>query len=120
MPAENHDMHSGNPSGPDEKKILGYLSGSLPDAEKARFEEELPADPFLQDAVEGLRALPEGEKLPEVLSHLNRQLQHQLAHKKSRRKQKALRYEAWLYWTIGLILLIVFIAFILLRLMLKR
>ncbi|HVY76632.1 MAG TPA: hypothetical protein VG890_17505 [Puia sp.] len=105
---------------PDTKKILDYLNGSMTEGEKRQFESEVPHDPFLQDAVEGLQGLDNHAQIPDVVHHLNRQLQTQLAHRKPRKRKKAIGYDQWLYWSIGLIILLAFIGFLILRLLLKH
>lgn len=120
MSDEKKHMDSGEPEKPDNKKILEYLKGSLSDSERAQFEDEVPADPFLKDAVEGLHNINDKEGIPKTLSHLNQQLQHHLSDTKSRRSKTGIQFGAWIYWSILVVLLLAVIGFMVLRFMLKK
>ncbi|HEY4156255.1 MAG TPA: polyketide synthase docking domain-containing protein [Puia sp.] len=120
MTEEKDDMISGESAEPDEKKLLDYLRGSLSDAERAQFENRVPSDPFLQDAVDGLHSIENQEDLPKLVNHLNQQLRHHLSNTRTRKGKKDLRFEDWIYWSIGLILLLALAGFLVLRLLLKH
>lgn len=120
MTAEKDDMFSGESQNQDIEKILEYLKGSLSDEEIAQFKVRPPEDPFLREALEGLQTLENKENLPKMIRGLNQQLHHHLAHNKSRKRKKDLRFGDWIYWSIGIILLLAVAAFLVLRLMLKH
>ena len=120
MTEEKNDRNRGESANVDLQKMLEGLKGSLSDAERAQFENGSPEDPFLQDAAEGLHGMENKQDLPKVISSLNQQLHHHLAHNKSRKRKKDLRYGEWIYWSIGLILLLALAGFLVLRLLLKR
>ncbi len=120
MTEEKNDMFSSDSQKPDNKKLLEYLNGSLSDAERTHFEDQVPENPFLQDAVEGLNAVENKAGLPKVVSHLNQQLQHQLSHKKSRKGKRDEPFGQWIYWSIVIVLLLVIAGFLVLRFMLKK
>ena len=120
MAEEKNDMHSGESEKPDNKKILEYLNGSLSNIERAHFEGQVPEDPFLKDAVEGLNHIKDKEGIPKTLIHLNQELQHHLSHKKSRRNKMDIQFGPWIYWSILIVLLLAVIGFIVLRFLLKK
>jgi hypothetical protein len=120
MTEEKNDMFSGESKKPDNKKLLEYLNGSLSETERTHFEDQVPADPFLQDAVEGLNAIEDKDGLPKVVSHLNQQLHHHLSNKKFRRDKKNAPFEKWIYWSILIVLLLAIVGFLVLRFMLKK
>lgn len=119
MTEDKNDMFSGESGVPEDKKLLEYLNGSLPDTERNNLEEQVPDNPFLQDAVEGLQEIPEPGNLPKVVSHLNRQLHQQLAAKKNRGEKKEIKFGEWIYWAILIVLLLGITGFLMLRFMLK-
>jgi hypothetical protein len=120
MTAEKNDMGAGEPPKADLQKILEAFKDTLSETARAQFESGAPDDPFFKDAVEGLQGLKNKEDLPKVISRLNQQLQHHIAHHKGRDRKKKLRYGDWIYWAIALILLLAFAGFMVLRLLLKH
>ena len=104
----------------DLQKMLEAFNDTLPEAVRAHLENSGPDDPFFKDAAEGLQGLENKEDLPKVISRLNQQLQHDIAHHKSRDRKKRPRYEDWTYWAIALILLLALAGFLVLRLLLKK
>ena len=120
MTEEKNDKNQGESPNAVLQKMLEGFRESLSDAERAQFEQGSPEDPFLQDAAEGLHGMENRQDLHKVISSLNQQLHHHLAHNKSNRRKKDLRYGEWIYWSIGLILLLALAAFLVLRLLLKH
>jgi hypothetical protein len=119
MAEEKNDMFSEESGVPDNKKILDYLQGSLSDAERSHLDGQVPDNPFLQDAVEGLQNVPDRDELPELIGHLNHQLHRQLKTKKSRGRKKQAKFGEWIYWAILIILTLGIIGFVVLRFLLK-
>jgi hypothetical protein len=120
MTENKNDMFSGELPKPDDKKLLEYLNGFLSDAERQAFEDQVPGDPFLQDAVEGLHSVENKAGLTKVVNSLNHQLHHHLSHKRSRRNSRYPQYGAWIYWSIGVVLLLAIAGFLVLRFVLKQ
>ena len=120
MTAEKDDMFSGESQNQDIEKILEYLKGSLSDEEIAQFKVRPPEDPFLREALEGLQTLENKENLPKMIRGLNQQLHQHLAHNKYTGRKKMIRFGDWIYWSIGIILLLALAAFLVLRLLLKH
>lgn len=113
-------MFPGESKKPEMQKFLDSLKGSLSDTGRAQFENQSPEDPFLKDAMEGLQEMENREDLPKVVNHLNQQLRHHLSHHKSSKIKKGIRYGNWIYWSIGVILLMALVGFLVLRLLLKH
>ncbi|HVU83270.1 MAG TPA: hypothetical protein VHC50_00425 [Puia sp.] len=120
MTEEKNDKFPDEPSKPDTRKILDYLSGSLSEAERAQFESLKPDDPFFKEAMEGLKDLENKNDLPKLIGHLNQQLHQHLAHNKYTGRKKKIRFGDWIYWSIGIILLLALAGFLVLRLLLKH
>lgn len=59
---DNIEKIFGSESNIDVDLILGYLDNTLPQAELHRIEKALISDPFLTEAIEGLRLLPDNER----------------------------------------------------------
>ncbi|MDP4130171.1 MAG: hypothetical protein Q8918_11400 [Bacteroidota bacterium] len=118
MTEERNDMFSGESGIPDDNKLMKYLNGSLPDAERDHLEDQVQQNPFLQDAVEGLNTVGDKADLPKVVQHLNKQLSHLLP-KKTRKHDRDAKFGEWIYWTILVVLLLAITGFLMLRFMLK-
>ena len=119
MTEEKNDMFSSGSGAPDDKKLLEFLNGSLPEAEKNQLESQVPENPFLQDAVEGLETIGDKTGLHKVVHHLNQQLHQQLYPKKTRKIKRDARFGEWIYWAILIVLLLAITGFLMLRFMMK-
>lgn len=115
MPEETNDMI------PPENKLPASLDSHLrtimPEKELKHFREQLPAE-FLSDASEGLNHLRDAKQLESVLEQLNRQMHRQLAYKKTKRR-RSIGDLSWSYWAIIIIFLLIFVGFILIRMLLR-
>lgn len=92
----------------DENQLLAYIEGRLSSEDQHALEEVLEADPFLNDAVEGLAEMKDKEHLKQITTQINLQLRKQI---KSRKKQRRPRprlteHWGWLYVLIVLILIL--------------
>ncbi len=110
-----HDFteHSREDHRDSESLLSAYMDHSLPEAERAAFEKELAGDPFLADALEGLK---QGD--PETVSRSVRQLKKQLhrqVHKKEKGRPRSPVMEEYIYWAIGIILVLAVAAYLVLQ-----
>lgn len=90
----------------DENRLLDYIEGRLSSEEQHVLEEVLEADPFLNDAVEGLTQMKDKEQLKQIAAQINLQLRKQIKARKQHRKSrtKLTEHWGWLYVLIVLIL----------------
>jgi hypothetical protein len=102
----------------DNQKLMDYLSGKLPEAEKHEVEMWMNDNDFASEAVEGLQQFTEKKDLQKYVDQLNKELNQYIEKKKNRRERKKLKENPWMYVTLFLILLFVVIGyFIIQRLM---
>ena len=96
-----------------------HLRTILPEKELNSFREQLPAE-FLSDASEGLGHLKDTRQLESVLQHLNKQMHNQLAHKKTKKRRPSIGDQSWSFWAIIVIFLLIFIGYIVIRMLLRH
>lgn len=95
----------------DPQLLIAYLQGNLSPAEAQQLEEQLAADDFEQEALEGLESVHNKSKLGPITASLHRDLQ-----KKIRQKRRK-RFTAWrapdplLYVVILILLLLMVLAY---------
>lgn len=70
-----------------QQELLDYLQGRLPEADRHRVEMHLADCPFCSDAMEGLSAIPEKEKIPGVIRQMKWNVLQNLR-RKNRKKRK--------------------------------
>ena len=119
MAEENNDKTPMDPGKGLTPALESQLRALMPEKEMDLFRKQLPQD-FLSDASEGLSQVHDIPKLDSVLKHLNHQMHQQLAHKK---KPSGRRYAGdlrWTYWAVIIILLLVFCAFLVIRISLHH
>jgi hypothetical protein len=99
----------------DNQKLMDYISGKLSGKEKHEIEKLIVDSQFLNDAVEGLGNIHDKHKLKEYIEQLNKGLQNHLQKKKMRREKRRIKEYPWIYFTIGLILLLCVIGYFVIR-----
>jgi len=99
----------------DNQKLMDYLSRKLSAPESHDLEKMMAEDDFINDAVEGLEQIGDTKKMALSVEGLNRELQKQIAKKKSRKEKRKLKEQPWVYFTIILLLLLVVICYILVK-----
>ena len=97
---------------PGQDKILEYINGDLSGPELQEFEKLLAADPFLQEAAEGLRDLNK-ESIVSIQAELDLFIKKQLKGRKGRKRKKI--EMKWVVIAIVMILLLATVAFIVLK-----
>lgn len=100
-----------------EALLWQYLKGELPEQEQARVRLAMEQEPFLQDALEGLGKEGGGENA--VRDSVLLLQQHLKKHVYNRRKRRAavLKPKLWLWLAVLALLLFVFVAWWMIRLM---
>lgn len=98
-----------NSAGIDEEHLLAYIEGTMPPEEQHRIEEILEADPFLNDAVEGLSEIKDRQQLRAIAGQINAQLSRQIQNRRRQRRNrsKLTDHWGWLFVLIVLLLIIV-------------
>ncbi len=89
----------------DEEHLLAYLDGSMLPEEQHRIEEILEADPFLNDAVEGLSEIKDKQQLRVIAAQINAQLNRQIQNRRKQRRNRPRAVDRW-SWIFVLILLL--------------
>src|SRR2546423_15427161 len=101
----------------DNQKLMDYLSGKLSAAEKHEVEKQMVENELVNDAVEGLQQFKDQKKLDAYVDQLQKQLNTYIANKKERRKKRwfTSQYDQWIYISIFIVLLLIIIAYMVIR-----
>lgn len=97
-----------------QEKLLEYLNNHLDDAGRHDFEKQLLDDDFMSDAVEGLDMVKDKNDIPLMMQQLNQSLKSQLASRKNKRRILFFN-QPWAYVAIILILILIAVAYIILK-----
>ena len=100
-----------------EEKLMAYLQGTLPTEETHEVEQWLAQDGPESDAIEGLQQLQAAEA-QQAVNKINRHLQTQLHG--SKRRHKAITSFSWAWISVGLLLLLAVLAYIVIHMVVKR
>ena len=99
----------------EQEKLLQYLNRNMSDAEQHAFEKQMNDDEFMYDAVEGLEALENKNKITDLVQQMNADLKKQLSKKKKRKEKRKLTENPWIYYSIVLVLLLIIIAYLVIK-----
>lgn len=103
----------------DEDQLLAYIEGRLSSTDQHAIEEALEADPFLNDAVEGLSEIKDKEHLKQITAQLNLHLKRQIKNRKKLRRSRPKLTEHWGWLYVLIVLILVLLAWWVIRLMIK-
>jgi|GEM_PF-423011 len=106
---------SGGSSDPDQRQLLDYLNNRLSEKDKYEFEKNMAGSDLLREAVEGLEKFGDRKEVAALVEQLNHQLRAQLEKKKARKLKRELKNPAWVYVAIVLLLVLVMVAFLVIR-----
>ena len=112
----NDIWHDGKGKLPEEK-LMAYLEGRLSPEEQHEVELWLADEGMESDAVDGLKNMQAGEA-KETTDRINHQLRRQLRPKKRKRRQ--MKDNPWAVQAVVVILLLVILAYIIIRLAMKK
>ncbi|UYQ94719.1 zf-HC2 domain-containing protein [Chitinophaga horti] len=101
-----------------QQELLDYLQGRLSDADRHRVEMHVADCPFCSDALEGLSAIPEKEKIPAVIRQMKWKVLQNLRRKNRRKRSK--EFYTSLAVTTLIILFIVLACFFAYHFMVRR
>ncbi|MDB5201285.1 MAG: hypothetical protein JWQ27_694 [Ferruginibacter sp.] len=99
----------------DQEKLIDYLNKNLPHDEEHAVERSMMEDEFMNDAMEGLQQLDAKKDIGLLVHQLNADLKKQLEIKKQRKQKRALPGQDWVYYTIVLLLILVVIAYVVIK-----
>jgi hypothetical protein len=100
----------------DNQKLMDYLAGKLSGQEKHEFEKQMAENAMVNDAVEGLQQFRDQKKLDTYVEQLHKQLNQHLEQKKhSRSNWFHWKYEQWIYLAVILVLILIVIAYVVIR-----
>jgi hypothetical protein len=95
---------------------MNYLQGNLSDEERNAIEQQMVADDFTNDALEGLEIVTNKAQLPTYIDQLNHQLQKSITAKKQRKANRKLADNSWIIIAISLILVLCILGYYVLHL----
>jgi predicted secreted protein len=119
MPENLKDILSSLSTDIDQETLLKYLNGQLSEEQKHDVEKKMLANSFTEDAMEGLQAIKNKKDISYVVEQLNRDLHKKLGKKKQRREKLRFKDQPWVYITIFIILLLIFLSYFVIHNMLK-
>ena len=104
----------------DNQMLMDYLSGTLRQDEQHLVEEWLVDNPFAADAMEGLQSYSNKDDLRKAVNQLNLELKQYLQSKRDRREKRRWKDNPVIYLAVGLILVLVVVAYYLIKLAANR
>lgn len=99
----------------EQDKLLDYLNKNLTAEEAHEVEKQMADDEFMNDAIEGLENFKNKKDLSLLVQQLNSELKKQTEKKKAKKEKRKLKDQPWLYITIVTLLLLMIIAFIVIK-----
>lgn len=99
----------------DQETLLQYLQNKLPEAKKHEVEKILLENEFAEDALEGLSKFGDKQEINSMVDQLNKDLRKKLEKKKEFRNKLRLKEQPWIYIVAIIILMLIIIAYILVR-----
>lgn len=99
----------------DNQKLMDYLSGKLPEQERHEVEKWLVDNDFDNEAVEGLQDFSGKKNLQVYVDSLNKELNKYIQQKKERREKRRIKETPWVYVAIVFILVIVVVAYLVIK-----
>lgn len=99
----------------EQDKLLDYLNKNLSADEAHDIEKQMADDEFMNDAVEGLENFRNKKDVSLMVQQLNSELKKQTAKKKARKEKRKLKDQPWLYITIVTLLILVIVAYVVIK-----
>ena len=94
---------------------MRYLQGTLSAEKRHEVEKKLLENEFAEDAVEGLQTLKDKQLIAYMVELLNRDLKKKLEKKQQRREKMRIKDQPWLYISVIIVILLIVIAYIVIR-----
>ena len=99
----------------EQEKLLDYLNKNLSAAEAHEVEKQMANDEFMNDAVEGLENFKNKKDVSLLVQQLNSELKKQTEKKKAKKEKRKLKEQPWLYITIVTFMLLIIIAYVVIK-----
>ena len=99
----------------DNQQLMDYLSGKLSADERHDLEKQMSGSELVNDAVEGLENFKSTEKIGDLVTQLNSNLNKHLEKKKYRRDKRKIKDQPWVYLAVVIILALAIICFIVIK-----
>ena len=99
----------------EQQKLLDYLNKNLSAAEAHEVEKQMANDEFMNDAVEGLENFKNKKDVSLLVQQLNSELKKQTEKKKAKKEKRKLKDQPWLYITIVTLLILVIVAYLVIK-----
>jgi hypothetical protein len=99
----------------EQEKLLDYLNKNLSADEAHDIEKQMADDEFMNDAVEGLENFKNKKDVSLLVQQLNAELKKQTAKKKAKKEKRKLKEQPWLYISLVTLLLLVIIAYMVIK-----
>ncbi len=99
----------------EQQKLLDYLNKNLSAAEAHEIEKQMANDEFMNDAVEGLENFKNKKDVSLLVQQLNSELKKQTEKKKAKKEKRKLKDQPWLYITIVTLLILVIVAYLVIK-----
>lgn len=104
----------------DQETLLLYLQDKLTAEKKHEVEKKLLENEFARDAAEGLEGFSNKEHLATLVDHLNRDLKKKLEKKKARRDRIHIKEQAWIYFALVIIIVLIIVSYFIIRKMMAH
>src|SRR5215831_12780801 len=115
MPGSLKDILSHLSSEIDQETLLLYLQDKLSAEKRHEVVKKLLENEFAEDAVEGLQSIKDKQHIAYMVEVLNRDLKKKLEKKQQRREKLRIKDQPWLYISLIIIILLIVIAYIVIR-----
>lgn len=99
----------------EQDKLLDYLNKNLSAAEAHEVEKQMADDEFMNDAMEGLENFKNKKEVSLMVQQLNSELKKQTEKKKAKKEKRKLKDQPWLYISLVTLLMLVIVAYIVIR-----
>lgn len=99
----------------DNQKLMDYLSGKLTEQERHEVEKWMVDNDFENEAVEGLQHFSGKKNLQGYVDQLNKELNKYIQQKKDRRNKRKVKENPWMYIAVVFILIIVVVAYFVIK-----
>ena len=99
----------------EQEKLLDYLNKNLSAAEAHEVEKQMADDEFMNDAVEGLENFKNKKDVSLLVQQLNSELKKQTEKKKAKKEKRKLKDQPWLYITIVTLLILIIVAYLVIK-----
>lgn len=99
----------------DNQLLMDYLAGKLSAAQKHEVEKLMADNSFMNDAIEGLEQVKDPKNIEVFVEQLNRDLRKKTGKKTRARQKRKFKDQPWIYVAAFIILLLLFMAWVVVR-----